>query len=75
MTTTIRIYKYHSQKAKDIKLQTVKDLRATSHEEYDKWGKLRKNHYVEFVVVGKNRQWQDFMTVKDFKKLNPGVSI
>ena len=55
--------------------QEAKNLQKTSHKEYDKHGKLTTNHYVEFTVVGKNRQWKNFMPLKDFQKLNPNVSI
>ena len=56
-------------------LQEAKNLQKTSHEEYDKYGKLKSNHYVEFTVVGKNRTWKDFMPLKDFKRLNPKITI
>lgn len=65
----------HAAETKNIKSQKVKNLKLTSHEEYDKSGKLKVNKYVEFMVVGKNRTWPDFMTIKDFKKLNPSLEI
>ena len=71
----IKIYKQHSQKAKDIKSQEVKDLKVTTHQEYDHMGKLTSHTYVEFMVIGTNRTWPDFMTFNDFKKLNPKVAL
>ncbi len=55
--------------------QEAKNIQKTSHKEYDKYGKLKNNHYVEFTVVGKNRSWKDFMPLKDFKRLNPEITI
>ncbi|MBU0572691.1 hypothetical protein KKE18_03305 [Patescibacteria group bacterium] len=66
----MEIFNLHSNNKKKIK-----GLKVTSHKEYDKNGKKRTNRYVEFTVVGKNRQWKDFMPVEDFKKLNPEINI
>ena len=66
----MEIFNLHSNNKKKIK-----GLKVTSHKEYDKNGKERTNRYVEFTVVGNNRQWKDFMPVKDFKRLNPEISI
>ena len=66
----MKIFSLHSNKTREIK-----GLKRTKHKEYDKNGRLRTNHYVEFTVVGNNRQWKDFMPVKDFKRLNPKISI
>jgi len=53
----------------------VENLKQTSHKEYDKNGKLKKNDYVEFVVIGKNRKWKNFMSLNEFKKLNPNIKL
>ena len=66
----MKIFNLHSNSQKKIK-----GLKKTSHKEYDKNGKMQKNYYVEFTIIGKNREWVDFMSVKDFKRLNPTVNI
>ena len=66
----MKIFNLHSNKERKIK-----DLKKTSHKEYDKNGVEQTNHYVEFTIVGNNREWTDFMTVKDFKRLNPNITI
>jgi len=53
----------------------VENLEQTSHKEYDKDGKLKKNDYVEFTVIGKNRKWKNFMSLKEFRKLNPKIKL
>lgn len=66
----MEIFNLHSNSKKKIK-----GLKIASHKEYDKKGKQRTNQYVEFTVIGNNRQWKDFMPLKDFKKLNPKINI
>lgn len=66
----MQIFNLHSDKKRKIK-----DLKKTSHKEYDEHGKKQTNHYIEFTIIGKNRKWVDFMSVKDFKRLNPTVDI
>ena len=66
----MKIFNLHSKSKK-----SVRDLKRTSYKEYDENGKLKTKHYIEFEVVGKNRTWKDFMSVVDFKKLNPDISI
>lgn len=68
--TTTKIFNLHSNNIKE-----AKDFKVMSHEEYDKHGKTQTNTYVEYMIIGKNRKWEDFMTVKDFKKLNPRVAV
>ena len=64
------IYNLHSNAARE-----VEDLKVIAHDEYDKNGKMRTNRYVEYTVIGKNRTWKDFMTIRDFKRLNPKVVV
>ena len=66
----MEIFNLHSNNKKKIK-----GLKIASHKEYDKNGKQQTNRYVEFTVIGNNRQWRDFMSLKDFKKLNPKINI
>jgi hypothetical protein len=56
-------------------MREVKDLQIVTHEEYDKNGKLKKNRYVQFTVIGKQHEWPDFMTIREFKKHNPTVIV
>ena len=53
----------------------VEDLKVVAHQEYNKNGKMRTNRYVEYTVIGQNRQWTDFMSIRDFKRLNPTVTV
>lgn len=69
MPTAFTIVSPHSKKHK------AQDIRKTSHKEYDKNGQLKTNQYVEYTVIGKNRKWVDFMTLEEFKKLNPKINI
>jgi hypothetical protein len=66
----MKIYNLHSKNTRE-----VEDLQVVSHREYDVYGKLQTNRYVEYMVIGKNRKWKDFMPVRDFKKLNPKVKV
>ena len=66
----MQIYNLHSQDTRK-----AKDFKVIVNEEYDKNGKLRKNRYVQFTLIGKHRQWPDFMAIKDFKRLNPTVTV
>lgn len=66
----MKILDLHSKKVRN-----VKNLKRNKHKEYDKNGKLKTRHYIEFTIIGKNREWRDYMYVDDFKKLNPKVSI
>ncbi|MFH1536185.1 MAG: hypothetical protein ABIC96_03920 [Patescibacteria group bacterium] len=69
-TTTVKIFNLHSNNIRE-----AEGFKVISHEEYDRDGKLRTNQYVEYMIIGKNRKWEDFMTVKEFKKLNPKVKV
>jgi len=75
MKNQIKIYKYHTKGKKFIKAQNVEDLKVTTHEEYNQFGKLQSNHYVEFTIIGNNRTWPDFMEFDDFKQLNPQIKL
>jgi len=66
----MKIFNLHSNKTRNIK-----NLKRTSHKEYDENGEMKKNQYVEFTVIGNNGEWKDFMSVADFKKLNPKINI
>lgn len=65
-----KIFNLHSNNTRE-----AEDFKVVSHEEYDKYGKLQTNTYVEYTIIGKNRKWEDFMPVKEFKKLNPKVAV
>lgn len=67
-----------AMKIKDLhskKVREAENLKLTKHKEYDKKGKLRINDYVEFTIIGNNSKWKDFMSLKDFKRLNPKIKI
>lgn len=70
MTTAVTIINPHSKKR-----QKAQDLKRASYEEYDLNGELQTNKYVEYTVIGKNRKWKNFMSLKEFKKLNPNINI
>ena len=57
------------------KEQQVENIKKTSHDEYDENGDLQTNQYVEYTVIGKNRKWTEFMSLSEFRKLNPEVKI
>lgn len=53
----------------------AQDFVVRTHQEFNKAGVKRNKRYVEYTVIGKNRQWTDFMTIRDFKRLNPTVTV
>lgn len=54
----------------------VEDLQVVAYEEFTKSGKKRTNRYVQYTVIGNgDRTWTDFMSIKDFKRLNPDVTV
>jgi len=65
-----KIFNLHSNDTKE-----ADDFKVISSEEYDKYGKKVVNKYVQYTVIGQNRTWPDFMSVKEFKKLNPKVEV
>ena len=67
---SVKIFNLHSNGPRE-----AKDFKVMAHEEYDQHGKLRTNRYVEYTIVGNNRSWTDFMSVRAFKKLNPTVPV
>lgn len=68
--TRYKIYNLHSNSEK-----TAEDFKLISNEEYDNDGQLVTNKYVQFTVIGNNRTWPDFMSVEEFKKLNPKIKV
>ena len=66
----MKIFNLHTKNKKE-----AEDFKVVAHEEYDKYGKLQTNKYVEFTIVGKNRSWTDFMPIKEFKKRNPEIKV
>ena len=52
----------------------VEDLKVIAYEEYDKFGKMKNNKYVQYTIVSA-RPWIDCMPVKDFKRLNPKIRV
>ena len=70
MLTAVTIKSPYSKKK-----EKARDLKKTSHKEYDENGELIINHYVEYTVIGENRQWTGFMSLSEFKKLNPDINI
>ncbi len=58
--------------------RNVEDVKVVAYDEYDKNGRIRTNRYVQYTVLGNpgsNRAWTDFMPVKNFKKLNPNITV
>ena len=67
----MQIYNLHTKDQRH-----VEDLKVVAYEEFDKNGKRRNNRYVQYTVIGNgDRTWIDFMTIKDFKRLNPNITI
>lgn len=54
----------------------VEDLQVVSYEEFTRNGKKRTNRYIQYTIIGNgDRTWTDFMPIKDFKRLNPTVTV
>lgn len=67
----MKIFNLHTKDERD-----VADLKVVAYDEYDKKGKMRTNRYVQYTILGKgDRTWTDFMPVKEFKKLNPTITV
>lgn len=66
----VKIYNLHSNSEKE-----AEDFQLISSEEYGNDGQLVVNKYVQFTIIGRNRTWPDFMSVEDFKKLNPEIKV
>lgn len=57
------------------KIRTVKKLKVSSYEETDKNGNVQLKKSVEFIVIGKNRQWKMLIPYDDFVTANPDVVL
>jgi len=66
----MKIFNLHSDSVKD-----AQDFQVITNDEYDSNGKLVTRKYVQFTIIGNNHTWPDFMSIKDFKKLNPKVKV
>ena len=49
----------------DGELKTMQKVRVTEVEE----------KFVEYVVIGKRREWTEWCPLKDFERLNPGILL
>ena len=57
------------------KEREIKDLQVVFHKEVNEKNEEVDVKYIEFIVVGENKEWKDFAHYEDFKKLNPTISI
>lgn len=58
-----------------FKKRIVKDLKIVDHSLADKNGEVQCVPCVEFIVIGRNREWPFWATLIDFKKVNPDIVI
>lgn len=63
---------YDSRKQCIIK---VRDIQQKINRTYNENGNKYNQKYVEFTVIGKVREYQDFILLKEFKKYNPDIKI
>lgn len=66
----MKIFNLHTKNKKKIK-----GLKIVTYKEYDRKGKKCTNEYAEFIVIGNNSEWKDFMPLREFKRLNPDIKI
>ncbi len=53
----------------------VRNVEQKTNRTFNENGNKYNQKYVEFTVIGKNREHQDFMLLKEFKKHNPDIEI
>ena len=63
---------YHPEKDRKIE---VKDIKLKVNRAYNKMGTEYDQQYVEFTVIGENREYQDFMLLKEFRRHNPEIPV
>lgn len=57
------------------KIRQAKNFKISSFEDYDANGVLGMRKSVEFVVIGRNREWKMFVPYDEFVKANPEVEL
>ena len=63
---------FHCGKDRRIK---VKNIKVMINHTYDKYGLDHDQKYVEFTVIGKQIEYQDYMLLEEFKNFNPEIPI
>lgn len=53
----------------------AKDLRVTTHSIHDENGDVQSVKCVEFIVVGRNREWAHWAPFDEFKACNAHVKL
>jgi len=53
------------------KQREIKELEIVFHDIPDEHGEMQKVKCVEFIVIGNNTEWKDYLYFDDFKKANP----
>ena len=58
------------------KKRNIKNLKLKTHTIPDKeTGEEKSIMCVEFIIIGKNNEWPNYMTLEEFSEKNPEVSI
>jgi hypothetical protein len=63
---------YNSRTKKE---QTVKELKIVNYDMPNKNGEVESVKCVEFVVIGQNREWKDWLLYRDFMNSNENIKI
>ena len=63
---------YHPTKDKRVK---AKGFESKINPTFDKHGESFNQEYVEFTVVGKQSEYQDFMLLKGCQEHNPKIKV
>jgi len=57
------------------KILEVKDIQTKDHTGYFNDETEETKKIVEFTVIGKQSEWEDWLFFEDFKKANPKIKI
>ena len=56
-------------------MKTVKGLKRVKHDIPNQAGEMETRECVEFIIIGNNHEWKDWMYYEDFKEYNKDVEI
>lgn len=59
---------------RDFKIYDIKDLEVVYHSIPSKDGELESVKCMEYIVIGKNSEWEFWMLYKDFEKANSKIA-
>ena len=60
---------------KEGDVRTVEDLRIAYHTSPDENGVAKEHKFVAFIIIGKQRKWENWIPYDEFRKLNSGMEI